>query len=81
MIHKATTTNAALSLRAHVTKKDETVIEVKDSVLKQSAVNKVEAAVEAEVDLGGSGEVKAAVEAEVNSGSGLLSRSRPTTTT
>jgi hypothetical protein len=35
-----------------------------DSVLKQSAVNGVEAAVEAEVNSGGSGEVKIAVEAE-----------------
>jgi hypothetical protein len=51
--HKTIITNTALSLRAYVTEKDEIVIEVKDSVLKQSAVNKVKAAVEAEVDSGG----------------------------
>jgi hypothetical protein len=46
-------TNAVPSFRAHATKKDKTVIEVKDSVLKQSAGNGVEAAVEAEVDSAG----------------------------
>jgi hypothetical protein len=63
--HKIITTNAAPPLRAHVTQKDKTVIQGKDSVLKQSAGNGVEAAVEAEVDSRGvSGEVKAAVKAE-----------------
>jgi hypothetical protein len=50
--HKTTTANAAPSLRVHVTKRTKTVIEVKDSVPKQSAGNGVEAAVEAEVDSG-----------------------------
>jgi hypothetical protein len=45
MTQKTTTTNAALSLRAQVTKKDKTVIEGKDSVLRQTAGNGVEAAV------------------------------------
>jgi hypothetical protein len=53
-------TNAVPSFRAHVTKKDKTVIEVKDSVLKQSRAMALRrplrlrsilgAAVEAEVD-------------------------------
>jgi hypothetical protein len=49
-----------------MTKKDKTVIKGKDSVLKQSAGNKVKAAVEAEVDSEGSGEVKAAVEVKAS---------------
>jgi hypothetical protein len=41
-IHKTTTTNTAPSLRAYVTEKDKTAIEVKESVLEQSAGNTFE---------------------------------------
>jgi hypothetical protein len=43
--HKTTAINAAPSLKAHMTKKDKTVIKGKDSVLKQSTDNRVETSV------------------------------------